>query len=437
MKHYLQELVARYKGGTPQGIFAVCSAHELVISALLQFGKRHGEVVLVEATCNQVNQYGGYTGMTPADFAGRVEGLCSEEGFSREKLILGGDHLGPNPWKKEPAAAAMAKAKDLVRDYVRAGFTKIHLDASMHLDDDGDPNTPLDPLVIAERTAELCRAAEQGYEERLRRFPEAQAPVYVIGTEVPIPGGAIADDGEVTVTAPEDLHVTVRVTREAFARRGLGGAWERVVAVVVQPGVEFGDHFIKEYSRSQAQALSRALEDYPGLVFEGHSTDYQQAEALRQMVEDGVVILKVGPELTFAMREALFLLEHMEREIPALARAELSNLQQVMEGLMVADPTYWAPYYKGDEAGLRFARKYSLSDRIRYYWAHPQAEAAVNRLLDNLNSVRIPLSLLSQYMPRQYHKVRAGQLSLEAEALVKGRIAEVLQKYSLAVCPQD
>jgi len=433
----LQELVKRHKAGNPQGIFSVCSANEFVIEALLEFGKKHNEVVLVEATSNQVNQFGGYTGMTPADFVQLVETISRQVGFPQDKVILGGDHLGPNPWKGEPADSAMAKAKVLVRDYVRAGFTKIHLDASMHLASDGDPNVALDPRIIAQRTAELCQAAEEGYQERLRDHSHAQPPVYVIGTEVPVPGGTTGDDDGLSVTKPEDFHATVSVTREAFASYGLDEAWKRVVGVVVQPGVEFGDHFIEEYNRAEAQALSKALEQYPHLVFEGHSTDYQQPQALREMVEDGVAILKVGPELTFVFREALFLLEHIERQVPALAGRDRSNLQEAMEELMLAEPKNWAPYYKGNAEELKFARKYSLSDRIRYYWANPKAAAAVKKLLDNLNSVHIPLSLLSQYLPRQYGKVRAGELLNVPEALIKDRIAEVYEKYRFATRPRE
>ncbi|MGI6149326.1 MAG: class II D-tagatose-bisphosphate aldolase, non-catalytic subunit [Firmicutes bacterium] len=437
MAHYLQELVRRHKAGHPQGIFSVCSANEFVIEALLEYGKQNDLAVLVEATCNQVNQFGGYTGLAPADFVRLVETLAAKVDFPMAKVILGGDHLGPNPWKGEPAESAMAKARVLVKGYVKAGFTKIHIDASMHLGDDGDPNAPLDPGLIAERTAELCRAAEEGYQERLTEHSGAEPPVYVIGTEVPVPGGTVGEDEGLSVTKPADFHGTVSVTQETFARHGLGEAWGRVVGVVVQPGVEFGDHFIAEYDRAAAHELSRALDQYPDLVFEGHSTDYQQPEALRQMVEDGVAILKVGPELTFVFREALFLLEHIERQIPALAGAELSNLQETMEALMLAEPKNWAPYYKGNAAELKFARIYSLSDRIRYYWANPKAAAAVRRLLNNLNEVDVPLSLLSQYLPRQYRKVRAGELPKRAEALIKDRIVEVYEKYGFATRPRD
>ncbi|MFL1089387.1 class II D-tagatose-bisphosphate aldolase non-catalytic subunit, partial [Acinetobacter baumannii] len=92
--------------------------------------------VLIEATSNQVNQFGGYTGMQPADFRDFVYNIARTVGFPAERIILGGDHLGPNCWQDEPAAVAMEKSIDLIKAYVAAGFSKIHLDASMSCADD-------------------------------------------------------------------------------------------------------------------------------------------------------------------------------------------------------------------------------------------------------------------------------------------------------------
>ena len=215
MAHYLQELIRRYKAGTPQGIFSVCSANEFVIEALLEFGKKHGEVVLVEATCNQVNQFGGYTGMAPADFVKFVDGIGERVGFPKEKVLLGGDHLGPNPWKGEPKEEAMAKAEALVREYVRAGFTKIHLDASMHLGGDGSRSVPWIPLLLQNGllgfarpeeglpgTSCLCAPMLNGLCTSLARRCHAQ--------------WLCERKRGMNVTAPEDFHATVRLTRKPF-----------------------------------------------------------------------------------------------------------------------------------------------------------------------------------------------------------------------------
>lgn len=431
--HFLLDIVREQKRGNPKGIYSICSANAFVIEAALEFGKKQGTPILIEATSNQVNQYGGYTGMRPLDFIHFVEKMAEKLDFPLESIILGGDHLGPNPWKNEKAERAMQEASELIREYVLAGFTKIHIDASMHLGDDlGRGETALDPKVIAERTAQLCQVAEEAYAQLLNTNPQAIAPVYVIGTEVPVPGGTQGDEEHVSVTTPEDFHQTVQVTKDAFDRYGLAKTWERVVGVVVQPGVEFGDHSIHEYNREAATGLTAELTKYQGLVFEGHSTDYQQPQALKQMVEDGVGILKVGPELTFAFREAVFLLNHIEEELLSDQNVPLSNIRSVLEEAMLNAPENWAPYYEGENWELAIARKYSLSDRIRYYWPQENVTAALQTLLTNLEEVEIPYGVLGQYMPNQYAKVRTGELIAKPHALIKDRIAEIYAKYDWA-----
>ena len=190
--------------------------------------------------------------MTPADFVRYVRGIADENDFPFENIILGGDHLGPSVWQDEPAEVAMGKAEELVRDYVEAGFVKIHLDCSMRLAD--DPEGALDVEVSAERAARLARVAEGVGNENLR---------YVIGTEVPIPGGAMEHEEGVRVTKVEDVRQTIEVTREAFYRAGLQSAWERVIAIVVQPGVEFGDDFVLPYQPRLRKELSRFIESQP------------------------------------------------------------------------------------------------------------------------------------------------------------------------------
>jgi D-tagatose-bisphosphate aldolase class II non-catalytic subunit len=339
--------------GAGRGITSVCSAHPLVIEAALLEAHETSQPALIEATCNQVNQDGGYTGMTPDDFRNLVFRIADSIGVDRKIIIFGGDHLGPNPWKHLPAAEAMAKAEVMVRDYVCAGFTKIHLDCSMACADDGlaPPESE-----IADRAARLCAVAEK----------EGQ-PVYVIGTEVPTPGGAVGEMHELAVTKPADVEETLRLHREAFERHGVGSAFERVIAVVTQPGVEFGHDAVVQYDHAKARDLTAMLARHPGLVFEAHSTDYQTADELRQLVEDGFAILKVGPWLTFALREALY--------------AADPSLEALLEQAMLDDPRYWAPYYQGTPEEQRHLRHESFSDRIRYYWGVPKVRAAVDALL--------------------------------------------------------
>jgi D-tagatose 6-phosphate 4-epimerase len=86
------------------GVTSVCTAHPLVIEAALSHTDHSGRRVLIEATCNQVNQEGGYTGMTPTDFRAFVEAIATRVGFDPSRIILGGDHLGPNPWKAQSSS---------------------------------------------------------------------------------------------------------------------------------------------------------------------------------------------------------------------------------------------------------------------------------------------------------------------------------------------
>lgn len=416
---YLDFIVAAHHFGEPLGIASICSAHPLVLEAALRHGLACRRPVLIEATCNQVNQFGGYTGMTPADFATLVSQLADRVGFPRNHLILGGDHLGPLPWADEPPDQAMWKAADLVRAFVRAGFTKIHLDCSMPLG--GETALPLE--VIARRVAELARVAEEAAGER------RSALRYVIGSEVPPAGGARAGEGPPSVTRPEDAAATVEATRRAFFALGLEEAWERVVALVVQPGVEFGDEAIYEYDRSAAAPLARYIEGVPGMVYEAHSTDHQPLEALRAMVEDHFAILKVGPALTFALREAVFALADIET---ALGLDPPSGIREALEAAMLSNPVHWQKYYRGDPLSQKLARQYSLSDRIRYYWTASEVQAAFSRLMRNLGDRPIPLGLLSQYMPDEYRRVRCGELKNRPCDLLLGKVVKVLEMYRLA-----
>jgi D-tagatose-1,6-bisphosphate aldolase subunit GatZ/KbaZ len=425
-RNSVQEVIARHKCGEPVGIFSVCSANPIVIETSIKFAAEKEIPILIEATCNQVNQFGGYTGMLPKDFADFVWNFVRKYNLPKEKITLGGDHLGPYPWRDEPVQVAMKKSSQMIHDYVNSGYKKIHLDASMKCADD-DPDQPLDIRISADRAAELCATAEKAAEQS----GMTNEIIYVIGTEVPLPGGVESEEDEVLVTLVGDVQSTIASTKEAFFSMGLEQAWERVIAVVVQPGVDFGDDVIFNYKRERAKPLSKFIEDYEQLVFEAHSTDYQTPKALKQLVEDHFVILKVGPELTFAYREAIFALELLEIELLSdRTDIQLSNLGKVIDAVMLENPVYWQDYYQGTTREQAFARKFSFSDRIRYYWPKPEVKVALQRLYNNLENLEIPAPLLSQYFPRQYQKVLRNELPAEPTLLVKGKIQEILKKYA-------
>lgn len=426
----MHEMIYKRKNlGIHCGIPSFCTANELVIEACLQQGKRFGDDILIEATANQVNQYGGYTGMNPEQFKQKVYEIADRVSFPKDRIILGGDHLGPLTWNNEPEETAMLKAEELVREFVLAGYKKIHLDTSMRLGDDSKTEV-LPTRLIAKRGARLYKVCEDAYQALLKKNPEEMRPSYVIGSEVPIPGGTQEKEDQVAITKVEDLHETIQMYKEEFEKLGLMHALDTIVGVVVQPGVEFGDENLVRYNRAETVSLSEAIAEYPGLVLEGHSTDYQGARQLKEMVEDGVAILKVGPALTFAVREGLFALSCIEREL--IAKEKWANFPQVLESVMLKEPKNWKNHYKGSEEEQYLKRKYSFSDRCRYYLAQYEVQEAIEKLFNNLDEVHIPLGLLHQYFPQQYIKIRDGRLALKARELAKDKVVECIEDYNYA-----
>lgn len=419
MFSFLSDLANAHRNGINAGITSVCSAHPLVVQAALRRGRAFNQIVLIEATCNQVNQFGGYTGMTPADFVAFVQAIAREEGFDRSRLIFGGDHLGPIPWRKLAAEEALGNAETMVADYVKAGFTKIHLDASMGCA--GEP-AALDDEVTAQRAARLAKAAENAAATSGFALPH-----YVIGTEVPVPGGADHELTEVTPTDPAAARKTIVIHRERFAREGLQQAFDRVIGLVVQPGVEFGNENVIEYRPDRAANLTEVLADEPQFVFEAHSTDYQTRGSLSALVRDGFPILKVGPGLTFALREALYGLDLIASEL--LPDYGDRSLARAMEKLMLEKPAHWASHYHGTDTALHVQRHYSYSDRIRYYWTEPDAIASVDRLINTLRGTEIPETLLRQFLPSLGTDTGA---SYDPETILISAIDRVLADYSAA-----
>jgi len=426
----MRAMLAKRKAGMKYaGIPSFCTASDLVIEACLKQAMRFDDYVLVEATANQVNQYGGYTGMKPADYRDFVYKIADEIGFPKDKIILGGDHLGPLTWQNENEKEAMEKSVELVKLFVLAGFKKIHLDTSMRVADD-PRDEMLSDETIARRGAILYEACEEAYQELLKTNPDEVRPAFIIGSEVPIPGGAQEAEDSISVTKPAAVEETLRVYKEQFEKRGLKNAFDNIIGIVVQPGVEFGDADVFHYDRTNAAELTRAMKKYDNVVLEGHSTDYQSPEGLKQMVEDGIAILKVGPALTFSLREGLFALSMMEKIL--VPEEKQAKFIEVMEDTMMKNPGNWQKHYHGTDAELAIKRKYSFSDRCRYYFAQPEMQEAVNKLFKNMSEVQIPLSMLRQYMPQQYIKVRDGVLSMDPKELAMDCVVHLVEDYNYA-----
>lgn len=436
MQNALTKIVTIQKSGKAVGIYSACSANSFVIEAVLKKGLEDNSCVLIESTANQCDQFGGYTGMKPIDFKNYVYEIADKLGFDKNKIFLGGDHLGPLTWTSLNEKEAMANSEVLIDAYVSAGFTKIHVDTSMKVADD-DPNVRLSDETIARRGVHLVKVAENAYKKLLETNPDAVEPVYIVGSEVPIPGGsqAAVDEG-VQVTKVEDFAATMNTFKDTFEKEGISDVWDRVLGIVVQPGVEEKDSGCTEYDRSKAVELAKAIRTIPDLVFEGHSTDYQTKIKLREMVEDGVAILKVGPGLTFAAREGLYALSFIEDETCKVNGKTPSNFREVLDEEMLKNDKHWKKHYHGTDAEIALKRKYSFSDRSRYYYTTDAVKAAIDTLLDNLKD-GCPLNLLSQFMPIQYTKVREGVLKNDPKELVLDRIGNTIDEYLYATHQKD
>ena len=59
-------------------------------------------------------------------------------------------------------------------------------------------------------------------------------------------------------------------------------------------------------------------------------------------------------------------------------------------------------------------------------------EAAVQRLLANLDELDMPLPLLSRFLPDQFRRVRRGELAPAPRDLVIDRVADTLRDYRFA-----
>ena len=430
--NYLKDLVENQKNGVHTGCYSACTANKWVIEAVLEKAKELDTFAVIEATANQVNQFGGYTGMKPADYKDMVFQIADKVGFEKSKIILGGDHLGPLVWQKEEPDTAMEYSRQLIDGYIMAGYTKIHIDTSMRLS--GDSVTePLSDKTIAERSADLYKQAKESFKAYQKQNPEAQEPVFIIGSEVPIPGGAEENEDSVAVTKTEDFVRTVETFQEVYAQNGL--SLDDIVAVVIQPGVEFADDSVCEYDPKKAKELVSELKNYSGLIFEGHSTDYQTKECLWEMVRDGVGILKVGPALTFAYREAIFALELIEKELyKTKPYVRLSNIRNVINNIMLDNPSNWEKHYHGTRTDIALSMDFSYSDRCRYYMTDRRVEEAVEVLVNNINNAKVPLTLISQYMPSQYTHLRnnKGQV-FSAQWLIKDKIKDLISDYIYAI----
>jgi D-tagatose-1,6-bisphosphate aldolase subunit GatZ/KbaZ len=407
MTNILRDIIQRNRAGHTVAIPSVCSSQPDVILASLLRAQTLDRHIVIEATSNQVNQDGGYTGMRPADFMAFVHRIARDAGVDRERIQFGGDHLGPQAWRSENPDVALAKAHALVAGYVQAGFTKIHLDCSEGCA--GEP-AQLDDAITSGRSADLARTCANLSDDLM----------FVVGTEVPPPGGARTDEsGDIAPTSPDAARATLAAHMDVF-----GDLASQIGGLVVQPGVEFSPMQIHHLPVTKDPKLIAAIAQWPDVCLEAHSTDYQHPEVFKRLAELGFAFQKVGPALTLAYRQVLYALDII-RSITAGADR---MLMQTLEGAMLDDPRYWQGHYHGDAAQLKLQRHFGLADRIRYYWPVADVQTAVSQLIADMSDP-IPDPVLWQLFSQPVLD-RAEQLTgTQVQRLIHAQIQLALDPY--------
>jgi len=130
------------------------------------------------------------------------------------------------------------------------------------------------------------------------------------------------------------------------------------------------------------------------------------------------------------------MLNYIEEELLGRRRGiMLSRFIETLDAVMKEDPKYWLEYYRKDEA--EFDRKYSLFDRQRYYWPNKRVKESLECLFKNLRAQEIPQSLISQFLPEQYKKIRLGLLDPDPEEMLVDRAMDHMREYAYAVGNRD
>ena len=407
MSELLRDVIMRNRAGQALSIPSVCSAQGDVILASLLRAQTLDCTIVIEATSNQVNQFGGYTGMRSSDFMAFVHGIAKIANVDLERIQFGGDYLGLQVWRNESPDSAMAKVHQLVSNYVQAGFTKIHLDYS-----EGCASEPaqLDDEITTARSAKLARIC----------LNSANNLMFIVGTEVPPPGGARTNkSGDIAATSPDTAHATFALHMDKF-----GDIAALICGLVVQQGVEFSPMQIHHLSMAKDPELIQSITDWPFVCLEAHSVDYQHPHVLQRLAQLGFAFQKVGPALALAYLQALYSLNIVRS---FLLRCE-RHLPVALEIAMLENPQYWRVFYYGSAEQLLQQRHFGLADRIRYYWPVPSVQAAVQQLFDDLPH-QIPDPILWQVFGQPVLDCEEDLAGSQVQRLVRAQIQIVLDLY--------
>ena len=338
-----------------------CSSNFDVLKSIMIFAKYQNFPVLIESTSNQVNQYGGYSGLKPFQFEKKIRRLAKFIKLNNKSLMIGGDHLGPLPWKDLDEATAMKNSKKLVKDCLKAKYKKIHIDTAIICRGE----KKIDRHTVIQRCDEILSVFSK------KDFDNV---FLVIGTEVPFAGGGHTIKSSPTtfesIKEEIDLYSTILKKKKKFA-------------LVIEPGIGFGNFsVIQAKLKNFGKRLIFSKKN--NFVYEAHSSDYQKISSLKKLVKNNFKFLKIGPELTYFYAKSIFKMEEFEKKI---YKNNFSNIKNIILKEMKNNNSYWIDYYKAKKKKLDNLKFNSYLDRLRYYWSSKNILNSKKKLFININKI--------------------------------------------------
>jgi D-tagatose-1,6-bisphosphate aldolase subunit GatZ/KbaZ len=421
---WLIDIMGVNRGGEKKGIYTVDSQNSTVQEAYLRQALADGSPALFEICADMLDPHGQSGKIIPDDFIANIRQIAVKTGFPRDRIFFGVNDLSPSLWQDEPVVSAMKKTCTFISDLVSLGSNILGIHAGMPLKGD-----PADKLLSQEEIILREVALYQAAESAAAALPDEEKPLYVIDVH---PGQGMTED-QTNIIHKEDVEIAVdRFAKTAMAA-GLPEMKERLLAVRIFLGAGYDSEKIVPFDSSLINELGGCVYGDKPVVLEVQRTDFQPQTVLDQLVDNHFAFMRIGQELTYTMREALFSMAMMENEtMIGKPGVYLSNFIIELDRAMQSAPRHWQKYYTGNGFEQLIARKYSLYDRSRFYWEDKEVRKTKKRLFDNLIEYPIPLTVMRQFMPRQYERVVAGELENKPDALVMDAVRYALRRYSRA-----
>lgn len=363
-----------------------CTSNKEVLNTIIFYCKRKNLPCLIESTSNQVNQYGGYTGKTPINFYTDLKKILKKNNFNSQNLYVGGDHLGPLPWKNKNEKIAMNNSIKLINNCLDSKYTKIHVDTSIKCSNENSINHS----IIFERTKYIIEKSK--LKKNLKKI------FLIIGTEVPLSGSN--EKGKIKLTQEKQIILEVKKFRnllKKFYKKKLK------FGLVVEPGMRFMHYNILSPNFSKFNEKKK-ISQKNNFIYEAHSTDYQPVNILKGLVKNNFKFLKVGPELTYNYSRSLFFMENIEKKY---FKNGLSNIKKKILLTMLKDKKYWKGYYLGNKSKIKKLILNSKLDRMRYYLNKNNVVLSTTKLKKNINNISV--DKLIKYLKSKNHKIPSNK----------------------------